>query len=149
VANREITKIVVHCSDSPDHRDFGLVDIDRWHKERGFTGTDIGPDKPRIYCGYHYVIRRNGLVEVGRPEWAIGAHCHLHNYDSIGVCWIGRDKITTEQMISLMDLLKVIARKYALVSGRVHGHYEFNSGKTCPNLDMVKIRESLKILLGE
>ena len=39
---REIKKIIIHCSDS-EFGDAAL--IDKWHKERGWTGI-----------GYHYVI---------------------------------------------------------------------------------------------
>ena len=39
--------------------------------------------------GYHYVIKRNGLVEAGRPVSISGAHAKGHNADSIGICLVG------------------------------------------------------------
>ena len=48
--------IVIHCADTPDDRDVDMATIKKWHvEERGWS--DIG---------YHFVIRRNGLVEAGR-----------------------------------------------------------------------------------
>ena len=44
--------------------------IDKWHKERGWSGI-----------GYHYVIKRDGQIELGRPidaflmTVAVGASC--------------------------------------------------------------------------
>ena len=35
------------------------------------------------------VIRRDGEIEPGRPEWLTGAHCKNHNAHSIGICYEG------------------------------------------------------------
>lgn len=75
---RVIKEIIVHCSATPEGKDFTVSDIKRWHLERGFS--DIG---------YHYVIYRDGSVHVGRSESVAGAHCTGHNTISIGVCYIG------------------------------------------------------------
>lgn len=150
---REVHKVIVHCSDSPDTLNIGFTDIDRWHKERGFEGVDVkvqakaGETLKRIYCGYHYVVKRNGQIDVGRPEWAVGAHCYLHNHDSIGICWAGRFSPTNEQMEALLLMVKSICLKYALPYHKVFGHKEFNKDKTCPNLDMNLFRDRIKKLL--
>lgn len=75
---RTINKIVIHCSATRPDQDIGVDEIREWHLQRGFG--DIG---------YHYVIRRGGIVEVGRPRWKIGAHARGHNSDSIGICLVG------------------------------------------------------------
>jgi hypothetical protein len=75
---REIKKIIVHCSATPESMDVGSEEIRRWHKERGWS--DIG---------YHDVIRRNGTLEKGRDISIAGAHAKGHNFSSIGVCLIG------------------------------------------------------------
>lgn len=75
---REIKSIILHCSATPEGKDFTVADITRWHKERGFRTI-----------GYHYVVYRDGTVHKGRPVEQIGAHCEGHNKDSIGVCYIG------------------------------------------------------------
>ena len=46
--------------------------IDTWHRKQGW----------KFGIGYHYVIRRNGEIEPGRPEWMVGAHCVNHNSHS-------------------------------------------------------------------
>ena len=42
---RRITEIIIHCSATPEGKDFTVDDIRRWHLARNFA--DIG---------YHYVI---------------------------------------------------------------------------------------------
>ena len=54
--------LVIHCSDTPDQEDIGASDI---HKMHCFGWDGIG---------YHKLIKRNGLIENGRPEFWIGAH---------------------------------------------------------------------------
>lgn len=83
MALRKIDKIIVHCADTPDGKDFTIKDIDRWHKERGWQ-----------CCGYHHVIRLDGTIENGRPLAQIGAHCKGYNENSIGICLIGRREFT-------------------------------------------------------
>ena len=36
MALRKIDKIIVHCADTPDGKDFTIKDIDCRHKERGW-----------------------------------------------------------------------------------------------------------------
>jgi N-acetyl-anhydromuramyl-L-alanine amidase AmpD len=89
------SKIILHSSDTPPSMDIGVAEIRQWHLERGFR--DIG---------YHYVIRRNGIVELGRHEDIKGAHCKDGggNNDSLGICLVGRDKWTYNQIESLCKL---------------------------------------------
>ena len=46
---REIDKIIVHCSATPEGRDVSAATIDDWHKQRGWSGI-----------GYHYVVGLDG-----------------------------------------------------------------------------------------
>lgn len=75
---REINSLIIHCSATPEGRDFTVEDIDRCHRQRGFR-----------CIGYHYVIYRDGSIHPGRPVACEGAHCLGHNADSIGICYIG------------------------------------------------------------
>ena len=127
---RKIDLIVIHCTDSPDARDIGALEIDRWHRERGWG---------RI--GYHYVVRRNGDVEKGRPDESIGAHVFGHNKNSIGVVWVGKDKPTQAQIDTLARLTTRLCEMYK--TKNVKGHCELDSRKTCPNINMVEFRELL------
>ena len=134
---RKIRKLVVHVSDSPDTLDIGVNDIRHWHadpKPKGNGWSDIG---------YNFVIRRNGTVELGRPLQLIPAHTKGHNADSIGICWVGRDKPSYEQYHNLCITLKSLMLQYDLKPTDVYGHRELNPGKTCPNMDMDKLRKDI------
>lgn len=127
---RQITKIIVHCSATPEGKDFTVADITRWHKQRKF-----------VTIGYHYVIYRNGEVHNGRPEAQIGAHCTGHNVNSIGVCYIGgvakdgktpKDTRTPAQKLALERLLKHLKERFPKAA--IHGHSDF-AAKACPSFD--------------
>lgn len=127
-------KIILHCSDTPDEGNrWGLKDLKEWHiNYRNFSDV-----------GYHYVIKRDGLVEIGRPETTVGAHCLGHNEGSIGVCYIGTKHMTEMQIDSLMFLFKAIYARHKIPATEVYGHYEFNNSKSCPGQDMAVIRKLL------
>ena len=128
---RIITLIVIHCSAVRPDQTSSAKDIEKWHKDRGFNGI-----------GYHYVIRRNGEIEPGRPESVIGAHCHVkgqnHNKHSIGVCYEGgydirgqpADTRTAEQKAAMRQLLEDLHRRYP--RALIVGHRDLNPGKKCP-----------------
>lgn len=118
-----IKYLVVHCADTPNNREVSAEEIHRWHKEQGWDGI-----------GYHAVIRRSGLIENGRPEYWAGAHVKGHNSKSIGVCLVGRDQYTKEQLESLRILLRGWKAKYP--DAEVLGHCDLDPGKTCPNFDV-------------
>lgn len=126
---RKITKIIVHCADTPEGRDDKAADIRRWHKARGFN--DIG---------YHYVVDLDGTIEPGRDVTIAGAHATGYNADSIGVCYIGgadtdrkpKDTRTEEQKTALRLLLKYLVQKYP--GAKIYGHRDF-ANKSCPSFD--------------
>lgn len=123
---RTINEIIVHCSATLEGRSFNAADIDRWHRQRGFS---------RI--GYHYVVLLDGVIERGRPEEVVGAHCKGHNRRSIGVCYIGgldhnnqpKDTRTAAQRHALLLLMRELKRRFPAAT--VHGHCEF-AAKACP-----------------
>lgn len=129
-SKRIITEIIVHCSATPEGKDFTVDDIRRWHKAQGWS--DIG---------YHYVIYRNGHVEPGRNVDIAGAHCVNHNAHSIGVCYIGgvatdgktqKDTRTLAQKAALLSLLTDLRKLYP--NARIYGHHNF-AAKACPSFD--------------
>lgn len=79
-ATREISEVVVHWSATYINQNIGAEEIDQWHKARDFSGI-----------GYHYVIRRDGSLQRGRPLNEIGAHAKTggHNNFSVGICLVG------------------------------------------------------------
>lgn len=129
---RNISEIIIHCSDTPYGKDYSVKDIDRWHIERGFSGI-----------GYHYVVHLDGSVSLGRPLELQGAHCFGHNANSVGICYIGgrdvsgrvADTRTPAQKEALKSLVGHLKRRFKGVT--VHGHNEF-SNKSCPCFDVSK-----------
>lgn len=119
---REITKIIIHCSATPNGRDDTAEDIHRWHREKGWDGI-----------GYHYVITVNGKLENGRPEYWAGAHATGHNNNSIGICMIGTDEYNVDQWSILSNLVRKLLIKYP--NAEVIGHNEI-SDKKCPGFDV-------------
>jgi N-acetyl-anhydromuramyl-L-alanine amidase AmpD len=125
---RLITLIVIHCSAVKPDQQSSVAQIDTWHHDRGY----------KFGVGYHYVIRRDGSIEAGRPEWMVGAHCVNHNKYSIGVCYEGgldargqpADTRTAEQKATLRQLLTDLHRRYPRAS--IVGHHDLNPQKACP-----------------
>ena len=130
---RTVTLIIVHCSAVRPDQTSSAAQIDTWHRQRGW----------KLGIGYHYVVRRNGQVEAGRPEWMVGAHCQNHNSHSIGVCYEGgldirgqpADTRTEAQRTALRTLLEELHRRYP--RALIGGHHELNPRKACPCIDNV------------
>jgi N-acetylmuramoyl-L-alanine amidase len=121
--------IVLHCSATRGVQDIGAADIDRWHKAQGWS---------RI--GYHFVIRRNGKVETGRPVGDVGSHVKGHNHDSVGICMVGglddrtwkpTPNFTAAQWKALEGLVGRLVKTYP--KAKVLGHRDFPGvAKACP-----------------
>ncbi len=131
---RDINLIVVHCSATPEGKDYSLETIRDWHV-RGRGWSDIG---------YHYVIYRDGGVWTGRPVERQGAHVKGHNRNSIGICYVGgmtadmsepKDTRTHCQKESLEDLLLELKLQHP--NAVIKGHRDF-SPKACPSFDATK-----------
>ena len=131
---RRITLIVIHCSAVKPDQQSSAAQIDSWHRQRGF----------HLGIGYHYVIRRDGTLEMGRPEYMVGAHCKNHNQHSIGVCYEGgldirgdpADTRTPQQRETLRQLINELRERYP--KAIVVGHHNLNPLKACPCFDAVK-----------
>lgn len=99
---RSTKRIIIHHSDS-DQGD--AKTIHGWHLNRGWAGI-----------GYHFVIRKDGVIERGRPEYAIGAHSGPKgNGDSIGICLIGRFEQyapNESQIAALVELIRDLEARY-------------------------------------
>ncbi len=115
--------IIIHCSDSPHGRGDDASTIDRWHRERGFNGI-----------GYHFVILEDGTIQRGRDITKYGAHTKGYN-GYFGICLIGEDYFTPEQLLSLSILTKGLQEEYSIDSSDILGHNEVSS-KTCPNMNI-------------
>ena len=126
---RIITLIVVHCSAVRPDQTSSAAQINTWHRRDNHWKYGIG---------YHYVIRRNGDIEHGRPEYMVGAHCLNHNSHSIGVCYEGgydtrgqpADTRTPEQKAAMRRLLEDLHRRYP--RALIVGHHDLDPTKSCP-----------------
>ncbi len=129
---RVIDALVVHCSATMPSMDIGVQEIREWHLARGFT--DIG---------YHFVIRRDGRRELGRPIEQIGAHVLEHNATTIGVCLVGgvdehkqpQANFMPEQYAELTNLLNELHAQFP--HAQILGHRDFpHVAKACPSFDV-------------
>ena len=134
---RDIDMIVVHCSDTPASMDIGAEEIRHWHvNDNGWS--DIG---------YHYVIRRDGTVELGRDldgdgdvDEHPGAHAYGFNKYSIGICLIGGKGLfnfTWAQLVALHDLVHELRIKYPYSA--VVGHRDLDERKDCPQFSVIQL----------
>jgi N-acetylmuramoyl-L-alanine amidase len=119
--------------------DIGAEEIRAWHtdpKPQGNGWSDIG---------YHFVIRRSGAIEPGRPVENIGTHVRGHNSNSVAVCLVGgrrsgpgpevaEDNFTNAQLTSLRVLVGLLLDLYPNAS--VCGHRDFPGvSKQCPSFN--------------
>lgn len=153
MAGFKVRYLFVHTAADPREAgqyDTSAAEIERWHRARGFDGI-----------GYHYVVRRSGLIEPGRAVSVPGAHVRGMNHCSLGICLSGHHDLvpmTDAQHDALIRLLKELMTRYGLPAHRVLGHREVNqlvlsgqldpiyrTAKSCPGrfVDMKAIRLTL------
>ncbi|HHZ81284.1 MAG TPA: hypothetical protein EYO58_06105 [Flavobacteriales bacterium] len=132
---RSLSRIILHCSATPEGRDVSVETIRQWHTDpppQGNGWSDIG---------YHYVISLDGKISIGRPVGTQGAHVSGENENSIGVCYIGgldsahnpKDTMTVSQEIAFVELVKSFRCIFGELS--IHGHNEYSS-KACPSFSV-------------
>ena len=108
--------IVVHHTGNLTDNDIPADIIHMLHLHNGWVGI-----------GYHYVIRKDGTIEQGRPEWAFGAHAEGENAHTIGIHLCGNFEYvapTDAQIESAAYLIGWLCEKYELVPDKEHvvGH---------------------------
>ncbi len=152
MATRKLTDLIVlHCSATkPSQVNVDRDLIDAWHKAKGWSGI-----------GYHFVIKRDGTLQVGRPLEEVGAHVEGFNSHSVGICMVGgldengkgviadRYAFTTSQWITAHTLIPMLRKIWP--DARVVGHRDLSPDKdgdgtveqsewlkTCPGFDAAK-----------
>lgn len=143
---RSATKaIIVHHVGVPSG-DTSAAAIHKAHLANGWVGI-----------GYHYVIRKDGSIERGRPLVTAGAHAQGHNYDTVGINVTGNfdtERPTAEQIDSLERLLASLCRIYDIDPGvtTIQGHRDVNA-TDCPGDNLYsllpKIRRDVKVRKAE
>jgi hypothetical protein len=121
-------QIVIHHTGSPD-MDASAEQIHGWHLGNGWAGI-----------GYHYVIRKDGTIERGRPEWAIGSHAYGENSHTIGIHLSGdfeQAQPTSQQIEKCALLIADICERYGLPINvdTVVGHGELMA-TSCPGKNL-------------
>lgn len=123
---RKINELIWHCTATPEGREVSRGEIDRWHKDRGWSGI-----------GYHKVVHLDGSVSEGRPESQVGAHVGGRNATTIGYVYVGgitkdgksKDTRTAAQKATMLRLTKEAIARYGLKL--VSGHHDY-AAKDCP-----------------
>ncbi|MDY3352217.1 N-acetylmuramoyl-L-alanine amidase [Riemerella anatipestifer] len=130
-SKRRIDYIAIHCTATPEGKNFTARDIDNWHKKIGWSGI-----------GYNYVIKLDGTLELGRDVDLVPAHVKGFNQNSIGVVYVGgvdalgkpKDTRTSQQKDTMIKLLKDLRKFYP--NAKILGHRDFPSvKKACPSFD--------------
>jgi N-acetyl-anhydromuramyl-L-alanine amidase AmpD len=121
--------IVIHHVGNTDV-DVSSEEIHKWHLANGWAGI-----------GYHYVIRKDGTIERGRPRDTIGAHSYGHNKTSIGINLVGNFEIATPkpaQIESAACLVAYLCNTYKLTPNKstVRGHKDLNYDTLCPGKNL-------------
>ncbi len=126
--SRAVDTVFLHCSasDSPEHDSVDVMT--QWHKKRGFSEI-----------GYHYFIKKNGVIQIGRSLEKDPAAQKGYNKGSIAICLHGLDvnKFTALQFNSLIDLCHAIKDSYCIPI-RFRGHKEV-AAKSCPVFNYKKV----------
>lgn len=136
---RKLTRIILHCTATPEGRHVDVATIREWHRKRGWS--DIG---------YHFVIYLDGSVHNGRPVEKAGAHVSGHNADTIGVVYVGgtdaagkaKDTMNDAQETAFVNLVASLRDKYGALT--LHGHNEY-AAKACPSFN---VKQKFQWLVG-
>lgn len=129
LSERSYTDMVVIHHTGCNDIDASAEQIHGWHINNGWAGI-----------GYHYVIRKDGTIERGRPEWAIGSHAYGENSHTIGIHLSGdfeQAHPTAEQVEKCALLIADICERYGLPINRetVVGHGELMA-TSCPGVNV-------------
>lgn len=140
--------IAIHCTATKLSSTVDIERIRRWHINRGWADV-----------GYHYYIRIDGTLELGRDRdndgdiWEeTGAHVRGYNTGSIAICYEGgidedgnnADTRTEAQKSTMLILCKVFKSQNKNLI--IQGHRDFpNVSKSCPNFDVAEWLKSVGI----
>ena len=141
---REVTTVIWHWTGNyNDQYHIGAREIDNIHKVFGFDGI-----------GYHFVIKRDGTIQVGRNINRTGAHAKGFNKNSIGVAFVAgyncpsttehpiarkylSAKSITQAQYDSMDLfLKAGYQKWPGLESWGHADLPNNNGKVDPGFNV-------------
>ena len=127
---REIKTITIHCSDSDIIAHDNIAVIKAWH-------TDPPPNgRGWKDVGYHFFIRQNGTIEVGRPISIIPCSAKNHNANTVAICLSGRKDFSLLQFKSAAKLCQDLLDIFGINRKNIFPHNYFNPNKSCPNFNI-------------
>jgi len=145
---KNIRYITIHAAATTPSMDIGVKEIREWHLARGWRDV-----------GYHFVIRRDGTLEKGRPLDEMGAHVGGHNSGNIGICMAGgvteadgrtpENNFTAAQWQTLRELVYQLHTMHpkAVIMG--HNGFPEHESRGCPCFDWRKWRKEFLESLEE
>ncbi|MCD5406975.1 MAG: N-acetylmuramoyl-L-alanine amidase [Desulfotomaculum sp.] len=141
-------RIIIHHSAGSGNET--AATIHKFHLSQGWSGI-----------GYHYVIKKAGTIERGRPEGMVGAHARRQgNWNSIGICVAGHFSVnepTPAQMKALVWLINDIENRYKKQHQQISdleivGHNQVTStecpGRLFPWDKLRTMLQEIKMLTG-
>ena len=128
--------IVIHHTGNPTDDDLSAEEIHASHLAQGWAGI-----------GYHFVIRKDGTIERGRPEYAVGSHAYGENSHTIGIHVCGNFEVGTPTEIQIERLALLIANlceDWGIPTDREHivGHRELMP-TACPGENLFAIIDTI------
>lgn len=146
--DREVTEVVVHWTETHTDKNIGSEEINKYHVDLGLNGI-----------GYHYVIRRDGSLQRGRPVNIQGQHAPINNHDqrSIGLVFVGGINVPSgtpnpENFLSAQSLTRSqintfdhFCRAFYAVfpGGQIVGHSEIDADEVDPGFEVINYVENV------
>lgn len=129
LSERRITDMLVIHHTGDNDIDATAEQIHEWHLNKDWAGI-----------GYHFVIRKSGEIERGRPENAIGSHAYGENSHTLGIHLSGdfmTGTPTSQQIEKCAMLIANLSEKYNIPIDRNHivGHCDLMS-TNCPGTNL-------------
>jgi len=129
--------IVIHHTGNPEDDDLSAEEIHESHLAQGWAGI-----------GYHFVIRKDGTIEQGRPMDAIGAHAYGENSHTVGIHVCGNFDLvspTQAQVESLSYLVGWVAEYYGITPDYMHvvGHRDLMA-TACPGENLYNLLQTVR-----
>ena len=137
--SREIDTMIVHWTETHTNKNIGSEEINAWHLKAGLDGI-----------GYHYVCRRDGSLQRGRPVNEEGQHSPGADEGSIGFVFVGginvptgtpneqnflSSKSLTRSQINTFD--QVCKSLYKVWPGlSIKGHSDVDESQSDPGFDV-------------
>jgi N-acetylmuramoyl-L-alanine amidase len=138
---REVTEVVVHWTETPTNKNIGSEELNAIHLESGLKGI-----------GYHYVIRRDGSIQRGRPVNIQGNHAPVNDHDklSIGIVFVGGINVSSgtpnlENFVSVQSLTRSQFNSFdhfcrafynRFSGGQIIGHNDIDTNEEDPGFNV-------------